>query len=141
MHRSGLAELLPSLGPETGHVGVSAGSIVAANVFGETYPELPPGTPEPLSRIRFPIQTDDGPVEWMVATGRGLGLVDFTIMPHYTHPEHREASAVGARAWAVRLPTPSYSIDDRSAVVVVDGKVEVVSDGVWELFQPGPVID
>jgi dipeptidase E len=33
---------------------------------------------------------------------------------------------------------PAYAIDDETAITVVDGAVEVVSEGRWKLFTPGP---
>jgi dipeptidase E len=34
------------------------------------------------------------------------------------------------------LSGPAYAIDDETAVKVVDGTVEVVSEGRWKLFEP-----
>jgi dipeptidase E len=31
---------------------------------------------------------------------------------------------------------PTYAIDDETAVKVIDGTVEVVSEGYWKLFNP-----
>jgi dipeptidase E len=31
---------------------------------------------------------------------------------------------------------PAYAIDDQTAIKVVDGTVEVVSEGNWKLFTP-----
>jgi dipeptidase E len=31
---------------------------------------------------------------------------------------------------------PTYAIDDDTAITVVDGAVEVVSEGHWKLFTP-----
>jgi len=31
---------------------------------------------------------------------------------------------------------PTYAIDDETAVKVIDGTVEVVSEGHWKLFSP-----
>jgi dipeptidase E len=41
-----------------------------------------------------------------------------------------------AEKWAGRLPVPAYAIDDQTAVAVIDGTVEVVSEGHWKLFNP-----
>src|SRR5579859_295061 len=41
MKHSGLADLFPSLPPEMVYVGVSAGAIATASLFGETYYEVP----------------------------------------------------------------------------------------------------
>ena len=62
----------------------------------------------------------------------GLGLVDFSIIPHVEYDDHRDAA--NAELWASRLPLPTYALDDQSAVRVVDGTVEVVSEGSWKLF-------
>ncbi|WP_308290639.1 hypothetical protein [Streptomyces cellostaticus] len=36
-----------------------------------------------------------------------------------------------AERWAAGLPNPAYAIDDDTAITVVDGAVEVVSEGRW----------
>ena len=35
-----------------------------------------------------------------------------------------------------RLPVPGYAIDDETAIKVIDGAVEVVSEGHWKLSPP-----
>ena len=81
MRESGLAELLPSLG-ETLYVGVSAGSMVTAPVFGETYND--PNTPFVIDQ--------------------GLGLVDFALLPHLDHKDHPESSTANAERMAAEVP-------------------------------------
>ena len=41
-----------------------------------------------------------------------------------------------AEKWAASMPVPGYAIDDQTAIKVVDGAVEVVSEGHWKLFTP-----
>ena len=113
MRESGLAALLPSL-REKVYVGISAGSMVTAPIFGETYDD--PTTP-------FVIEP-------------GLGLVDFALLPHLDHPDHPESSTANVARMAAEVPAPLYGIDDETAIKVVDGVVEVVSEGHWELFTP-----
>jgi dipeptidase E len=113
MRESGLADLLPSL-CETVYVGISAGSMVTAPIFGETYDD--PDTP-------FVIET-------------GLGLVDFALLPHMDHDDHPESSAAKVERMSAEVPVPTYGIDDETAIKVVDGTVEVVSEGHWQLFTP-----
>jgi dipeptidase E len=113
MRESGLAHLLPSL-RESVYVGVSAGSMVTAPIFGETYDD--PTTP-------FVIDT-------------GLGLVDFALLPHLDHEDHPESSTAKVERMAAALPAPLYAIDDQTAIKVSDGAVEVVSEGHWKLFTP-----
>jgi dipeptidase E len=113
MRESGLADLLPSL-RETVYVGLSAGSMVTAPVFGETYDD--PNTP-------FVIDT-------------GLGLVDFALLPHLDHENHPESSTAKVERMAAEVPVPTYGIDDQTAIQVIDGAVEVISEGHWRLFTP-----
>ena len=45
-------------------------------------------------------------------------------------------SMAEAEAWAATIDGPAYAMDDETAISVVDGTVEVVSEGQWRLF-PG----
>ncbi len=111
MRESGLADLLPSL-HDTVWVGVSAGSMVMTPRIGDYF-------------VEWPSAPDD----------RTLGVVDFSIFPHLD--EMPENSLAEAERWASGIGVPSYAIDDRTAITVTDGAVEVVSDGHWTSF-PGP---
>jgi len=113
MQESGLANLLPSL-RETVYVGISAGSMVTAPIFGETYDD--PNKP-------FIIE-------------KGLELVDFALLPHVDHEDHPESSMTNVETMSTEVPVPTYAIDDETAIKVVDGAVEVVSEGHWKLFIP-----
>ena len=39
-----------------------------------------------------------------------------------------------AERLAAGVPVPTYAIDDQTAIQVIDGIVEVVSEGHWKLF-------
>lgn len=105
MRASGLADLLPTL-PETVWVGVSAGSMVMTPRIGDLF-------------VEWPSAVDD----------RALGLVDFSIFPHLdAFPTNTMAEA---ERWAADLDNPAYVIDEQTAITVVDGSVEVVSEGRW----------
>jgi len=111
MRQSGLADLLPSL-LETVWVGVSAGSMVMTPRIGDYF------------------------VSWKPPTGGDstLGVVDFSIFPHLdAFPTNTLADA---ERWAVDIGVPAYAIDEQTAITVVDGSVEVVSEGQWTKF-PG----
>ncbi len=113
MRESGLADLLPSL-RDTVYVGISAGSMVTAPTFGETY--------------------DDPDAPFVI--DRGLGLVPFALLPHLDHADHPESSTTNVERMASQVPVPTYGIDDQTAIKVDDGTVEVVSEGHWKLFTP-----
>lgn len=111
MRQSGLADLLPSLSEKV-WVGLSAGSMVMAPRIGEYF------------------------VEWTAPTGddSALGVVDFSIFPHVDHTALPENTMAEAEKWAAGLSNPAYAIDDDTAITVVDGAVEVVSEGKWRHF-------
>ncbi len=113
LRQSGLADLLPSL-TETAWVGLSAGSMVMTPRIGTDF------------------------VRWQPPTGDDstLGIVDFSIFPHLDHPAMPGNSMADAETWAAELSGPAYAIDDDTAIAVVDGAVEVVSEGHWRHF-PG----
>ena len=135
LRQSGLADLLPSL-RETVYVGVSAGSMATAATFSETYTDPPRRSAEVLTSEDIVFATPQGDISRLLVTAQGVGLVDFALIPHLDHEHHPDASLTNAEKWAGRLPAPTYAIDDQTAIKVVDGTVEVVSEGHWKLFTP-----
>ena len=115
MRQSGLADLLPSL-ETTVWVGLSAGSMVLTPRVGDEFVEAKPS-----------ITGDD----------ITLGVVDFSIFPHLDHPDLPENTMAAAEKWAAAIAGPAYAIDDQTAIKVVDGVVEIVSEGKWRHFAPG----
>ncbi len=111
MRESGLADLLPSL-RDTVWVGLSAGSMVMTPRIGQFF------------------------VEWTPPVGGDatLGLVDFSIYPHLDHPMLPHNTMANAEKWATGISGPAYAIDDETAITVVDGTAEVISEGHWKLF-------
>lgn len=107
LRESGLSDLFPSL-PELVWVGVSAGSMVMTPRVGDRF------------------------VAWDSPAGdTTLGLVDFSIFPHLDNPDLPQNTLAAAERWAASMPGPSYAIDDETAIRVVDGGVDVVSEGHW----------
>ena len=113
MQQSGLAELLPTL-DDLVWVGLSAGSMVMAPHIGQEF------------------------VNWTPPSGNDetLGLVDFAIFPHLGHEMLPDNTLANAEKWAAKLAGPGYAMDDETAIKVVDGSVEVISEGQWKLFMP-----
>jgi dipeptidase E len=111
MRQSGLADMLPSLS-DTVWVGLSAGSMVMTPRIGEDFVRWKPPT----------------------AGDETLGIVDFSICPHLADEGMPGNSMAEAEQWAAGITGPAYAIDDETAIKVVDGAVEVVSEGHWKLF-------
>ncbi|MEU4192586.1 Type 1 glutamine amidotransferase-like domain-containing protein [Kribbella sp. NPDC026611] len=135
MRRSGLAALLPTLNEDAVYVGNSAGSIAATTTFVETYTDPPRGTDGPLKTENVTFSTPAGDAPRILVTGQGAGLVNFGVIPHYTHPDHPDASPENADLWASRIPTPTYAIDDATAITVANNNIQVISEGTWKLFE------
>ena len=96
-------------------VGTSGGAMVATPDFGgETYDDSDP----------------------LAGSDRALGLVDFSLFPHLEREDMPDTSLANIERWAAGIPVPAYAIDDQTAIQVVDGTVEVVSEGHWKLFTP-----
>ena len=112
MRESGLADLLSSL-PDMVWVGVSAGSMVMTPRIGAYF------------------------VEWPSAPNdQALGVVDFSIFPHLdAFPTNTLAAA---ERWAADIGVAAYAIDEQTAIKVVGGSVEVVSEGKWKKLGPLP---
>lgn len=134
MQQSGFADVVPSLRSEIVYVGVSAGSIAATSAFAETYHEPRRGSGDALSTEEIVFNTPDGELRMILVKARGLGLVDFAIIPHVDNADHQDMAM--AEQWAARIPAPTYAIDDQTAIKVTDRDVEVVSEGHWKLFTP-----
>ncbi len=115
MRQSGLADMLPSLS-DTVWVGLSAGSMVMTPRIGEDF------------------------VGWKPPTGGDstLGVVDFSIFPHVDNLDLPSNTMAAAQKWAAGIGGPAYAIDDETAISVVDGvvdgAVDVISEGRWKLF-------
>jgi dipeptidase E len=120
MRASGLAELLPALA-DLVYVGVSAGSIAVT-----------PYNCDAEWDLQFVPDGDPMAEE----TDNTLGLVDFTLYPHLNHPDMPDTALANIEKWASGIPVPTYAIDDDTAIRVVDGAVEVISEGSWKLFSP-----
>jgi dipeptidase E len=120
MRQSGLADLLPSLS-ETVYVGVSAGSIAV--------------TPYNCD-AEFDLQYMPEGSDMAVGADKALGLVDFTLYPHLDHKDMPDTTLANIEKWASGIPVPTYAIDDQTAIKVVGGTPEIISEGNWRLFSP-----
>jgi len=132
--QSGLTEVLTSLNKDMVYVGVSAGSMAVNAIFGETFsnPRGGSGTPLTMENVIFNIGGSE--VSRALFTGKGAGLTDFAVIPHFNNPAFEEACGLNAEKWAAKIPAPVYAIDENTAISITNGTVEVVSEGTWKLF-------
>jgi len=111
MRDSGFADILPTL-PDTVYVGLSGGSQALTPSLGATYNDRDTRGYRPLA------------------------VVDFSMGVHVDHPDMPQNSIAEYEKWAADIPNAVYLCDDATAIKVVDGKVDVVSEGHWKLVPP-----
>lgn len=114
INKSGLTEILPEMLKTKVYVGVSAGSMV-------TNPDLA------LKFSQIVYEEDFNRTENM----KGLGLVDFYFLPHLNSEYFRKVREDNIRKVTKGIKKKIYALDDDSALKIVDGKVEVISEGKW----------
>ena len=113
INESGLAELLPELLKTRVWGGISAGSMV-------TNPTLA------LSSKDKKIYYEE---KFGAVTEKALGFVDFYTRPHFNSPDFPQANKDYLEDMAKDFPDTIYALDDDSALKVVDGEVEIVTQG------------
>lgn len=113
INESGLRDLLPELLATRVWAGISAGSMV-------TNPSLA------LSSQDKKLYYEEA---FNYASEEALNLVNLYIRPHYNSEHFPNANEAALREIALQIEQPIYGLDDDSALKVVDGQVEIVSEG------------
>lgn len=113
LEKSGLDKLLPEMLKKRIYVGISAGSMVASRYIS-------------LSQSKKLYYEDLGSE---YKNEKGLGFVNFNIRPHLNNPFFPKVKVKFLKELAKEIPEPIYAIDDETALKVVDGKVEIISEG------------
>ncbi len=117
LKKSGLDKILPELLKTRVYVGISAGSMVATvNLRMST-------SQKSYSEKVYPLINDEG-----------LGFVNFHIRPHLNSEFFPKVTIEYLQEEAKKIPESIYAIDDDSAVLINDNKVEVISEGKWKKF-------
>ncbi len=117
VEKSGLREVLPELLENKIYVGTSAGSMIACR-------SLDLSTSERLYDEKVIKDAKD----------EGLGYVDFLVRPHLNSPYFPNINLDTLGKFAEEFAEIFYALDDNSAIKVVDGNIEVVSEGIWKKF-------
>jgi dipeptidase E len=114
LNKSGLTNLLSELLKNKVYVGVSAGSMV-------TNPDL-------ALKLSQEIYEED-----MLETEelQGLNFVDFYFLPHLNSEWFKKVNKENIEKFGEKISKTLYALDDNSALKIIDGKVEVISEGKW----------
>lgn len=114
LNKSGLSKLLPELLKNKVYVGVSAGSMV-------TNPDL--------ALKLSPIIYEENRLE--TEELKGLNLVDFYFLPHLNSEHFKKMRRENIEKVGQEISRPIYALDDNSALKIINGKIEVISEGEW----------
>jgi dipeptidase E len=118
LKESGLADALPNLLQTRVYAGISAGSMV-------TNPSLA-------------LSSNDKKIYYEEKFGyrneEALNLVEVYVRPHYNSEYFPDAKKAVIEEFAKNTAVPIYGLDDDSALKIVDGIIEVVSEGNYEKF-------
>jgi len=126
-HQSRFADVLPDLLRRAVYVGVSAGSYVLTPALNYDRQRLAE------TGIYYDDEYDEAAPPG-AGDARGLGLVEFALRPHLHSTDFADLSDEAMQRAAAKVDGPLYAIDDQTALAVVDGQVEVISEGDWTLF-------
>lgn len=114
INKSGLISLLPELLKTKVYVGSSAGSMVTSKDLAlKMHSAEHEGKDEKIENIPC------------------LNFVDFYILPHLNSKHFPLRTEEYVKQAAQDIPDTIYALDDNSALKIVDGKVEVISEGKW----------
>ncbi|MDP2598826.1 MAG: Type 1 glutamine amidotransferase-like domain-containing protein [Candidatus Liptonbacteria bacterium] len=112
--RSGLAKLLPEYLKTKVYAGLSAGSMITSK-------------DQPIKFSQAIYEEDFDEKEDLPS----LNLVDFYFLPHLDSPYFKNSREGFIGEIAEGMTDKIYAMDDQSALKVVDGKVEIISEGKW----------
>lgn len=118
IRKSGLAETLPGLLESRIYVGISAGSMILA-----------PNLQEEEMQILY----EEPIVEIGKDENKGLGLVNFLVVPHMNSPYFPKVAELIDKV-AKDIDIPLYVIDDQTAIKIIDKNINVVTEGEWKRF-------
>ena len=125
---SGFAEKLPTLLERCVYVGVSAGSIIVSHSLVINAEKLE------LTGVYSDDQYgDEAPLNF--GSNFTLQLVPVVVRPHLNASYLQHVSLADMEQACAHIEAPVYAIDDQTALKVVDGHIEVVSEGEWKLLE------
>lgn len=112
--KSGFKEELPRLLKNRVYVGISAGSIIVSERLCAS------------SHFLYSDEIHNAPP--------GLGYIDFYTRAHLNSPYFPKMRDSILKKVAPELGGDLYALDDNSALLYFDGKIKIISEGVWKKY-------
>lgn len=128
MQACGIFDAVPKWLDSKIYVGISAGSQVAANSLRTSSIAI-----DKIGKLHDSDYDEFGPKDQ--SSAKTLRLVNFEFRPHLNSPKFPKIREEYLKKTAEKLDVPIYAVDDQTALKVIDGKVEVVSEGKWILIE------
>ena len=113
MKEAGLDQLLTTELSDKVYVGCSAASSILGKVIVKNAKDTPEG----------------------YKVHQGLGIVDFSIRPHFFRPDRTQFNEDTIADLAKKYNSVFYAIDDETAIAIQGDRIEVVSEGKWRKFE------
>lgn len=127
LQASGLAATLPALLETKVYIGVSAGSAMVTQGVHVNQDVLA------QTGVYYDDEYDEAaPLHF--GSDQTLKLVDIVIRPHLNADYFPKITRAFAAQAAAKVDVPLYAFDDQTALKVVDGTIEVISEGDWAVF-------
>jgi dipeptidase E len=123
----GLFDALPHLLETRVYAGISAGSMLASASLRSASQAI--NSPE---KFYDELYDELGPVGF--SSVKSAHLVDFLVRPHYLSRVFPDAKGDFLENIVQDSKLPLYAIDDQTALKIIDGHVEVVTEGRWRLI-------
>lgn len=127
LQKRGLFKLLPKLLKTKVYAGISAGSMI----MGES---LVLSSQAQNNLKAFEDEDYDLVISTSEASGKTLGLAPLIFRPHLNSRWVPNARNEIIAKKAAKLTDKVYALDDDSALKIVDGNIEVVSEGDWKSY-------
>ncbi len=127
MENHGLFEELPRLLETRVYAGISAGSMIVTQSLRSAS-----GAIKNTDKFYDEEYDEIGPKGR--SAGRSAKLVDFVVRPHLNSVSFPTIHGDYLEEIAKDVKFPLYAIDDESAIKVVDGSIEIVSEGQWKIY-------
>jgi len=118
--KSGLDKEFSDLLKTRVYVGISAGSIILSESI------------QTSSEYLFKLYEDE-----VKNAPKGVGLINFDVRPHLNSSFFPKVTEENLKKVFKNFKEDLYALDDNSAIVFNDGKIEVVSEGKWVKYEKG----
>lgn len=113
----GLDKLLSELIKTKVYVGISAGGMIAAKTL----------SLNDSGKLYYEDFEREGNI-------KGLGYVNFEIRPHLNSTYFPQVRIDVLESIASKVDHTFYTIDDNTAIKIVDGNIKVITEGQWKKF-------